>query len=140
MLFDISLQEALAPRAARNTKSYAEINNQMEKTMKKKKRGVEAQERPPRRHTSRNTEFSAHTPAAIEGSSARVREWSFGNLSKKDAANFVRAVSSLTWWSRIFVIVIVLMEAASSVFRYTVPCKPNLDKLVVVLLSFEAVL
>lgn len=34
-----------------------------------------------------------HTLPVIDGSSAQVREWSYGYLSKKDAAHFVRAVS-----------------------------------------------
>ncbi|CAA6654095.1 unnamed protein product [Spirodela intermedia] len=83
-------EEALAPRAARNTKSYAETN-QTEKTTKRRKRGLEAQERP-RKHTARSAEASIYTLPVIEGSSAQVREWSYGYLSKKDAAHFVRAV------------------------------------------------
>ncbi|XP_078441863.1 chromatin remodeling 5 [Wolffia australiana] len=82
-------EKALAPRAARNTKSYAEIN-QTEKPTKRRNR-VEVQERP-RRHTTRNSEVSTHTLPMIEGSSAHVRDWSYGNLSKKDASQFVRAV------------------------------------------------
>ncbi|MQL97738.1 hypothetical protein Taro_030434 [Colocasia esculenta] len=83
-------EEALAPRAARNTKSYAETS-QPEKTTKRRKRALEAQDRPHKR-ASRGTDVSAHTPPMIEGATAQVREWSYGNLSKKDAAHFVRAV------------------------------------------------
>uniref|UniRef100_A0A1D1Y7W7 Chromodomain-helicase-DNA-binding protein 1 n=2 Tax=Anthurium amnicola TaxID=1678845 RepID=A0A1D1Y7W7_9ARAE len=83
-------EEALAPRAARNTKSYAETN-QPEKTTKRRKRGPEAPGRPHKR-TSRGAEVSSHTLPMIEGAAAQVREWSFGNVSKKDASHFVRAV------------------------------------------------
>lgn len=80
-------QEALAPRAARNIKSYAETNPLVE-TNKRKKRGTEAQERFPKRRKA-DTGYSA---PAIEGAAAQVRGWSYGNLSKRDATRFSRVV------------------------------------------------
>lgn len=83
------LQEALAPRAARNTRSYAE-NNQTEKT-KRKKRVLEPREKAQKRST-KAADASVYSLPMIEGATALAREWSFGNLSKKDALHFVRAV------------------------------------------------
>nr|GLL31599.1 protein CHROMATIN REMODELING 5 isoform X2 [Ipomoea trifida] len=80
-------EEALAPRAARNIKSYAETNPLVE-TNKRKKRGTEAQERFPKRRKA-DTGYSA---PAIEGAAAQVRGWSYGNLSKRDATRFSRVV------------------------------------------------
>ncbi|XP_058107074.1 protein CHROMATIN REMODELING 5 isoform X1 [Magnolia sinica] len=82
-------EEALAPRAARNTKSYAEAK-QPEKNNKRKKRGPEFQERFQKRG-SRSADFPVHSLPMIEGAAAQVRGWSCGNLSKKDANLFVRA-------------------------------------------------
>ncbi|KAL6010020.1 Protein CHROMATIN REMODELING 5 [Asimina triloba] len=83
-------EDALAPRAARNTKSYAEVN-QLEKNDKRKKRGVETQERGSKR-SSKSANFLVHSLPVIEGAAAQVRGWSSGNVTKKDANNFVRAV------------------------------------------------
>ncbi|CAH9070585.1 unnamed protein product [Cuscuta europaea] len=80
-------EDALVPRAARNIKSYAETNPMVE-TNKRKKRGAEAQERLPKRRKA----DSFHSAPAIEGASAQVRGWSYGNLSKRDATRFSRAV------------------------------------------------
>ncbi|RAL38980.1 hypothetical protein DM860_014806 [Cuscuta australis] len=80
-------EDALAPRAARNIKSYAETNP-MAETNKRKKRGLETQERLPKRRKADSC-FSA---PAIEGASSQVRGWSYGNLSKRDATRFSRAV------------------------------------------------
>ncbi|KAK1402796.1 Chromatin remodeling 5 [Heracleum sosnowskyi] len=87
-------EEALAPRAARNSKSYAEANlyaqaNLPEKTNKRRKKSVETQERFPKRRKSDTASFSI---PAIEGASAQVRGWSYGNLPKRDATRFFRAV------------------------------------------------
>ncbi|XP_077218818.1 protein CHROMATIN REMODELING 5-like isoform X2 [Tasmannia lanceolata] len=82
--------EALAPRAARNTKSYAEAN-QPEKNGKRKKRALDSQERVQKR-PGKATDFLVHSLPLIEGAIAQVRGWSCGNLSKKDATLFVRAV------------------------------------------------
>lgn len=81
-------EEALAPRAARNTKSYAEAN-QMETSSKRKKKAMEVQERVTKR---RKADYPVSVMPMIEGASAQVRGWSFGNLSKKDASRFARAV------------------------------------------------
>nr|GEV55510.1 protein chromatin remodeling 5-like isoform X1 [Tanacetum cinerariifolium] len=80
--------ESLAPRAARNSKSYAEamppeINN------KRKKKGVEFQDRAVKR---RKADYSDYQPPALEGASAQARGWSYGILPKRDATRFSRAV------------------------------------------------
>ncbi|XP_038988739.1 protein CHROMATIN REMODELING 5-like isoform X3 [Phoenix dactylifera] len=95
--------EALAPRAARSTKSYAE-NNQAEKSMKRKKRALEPREKAQKR-SSKAADASVCSLPMIEGAAAQVREWSFGNLSKKDASHFVRAVKRFGNSSQIDLIV-----------------------------------
>ncbi|XP_010273267.1 PREDICTED: protein CHROMATIN REMODELING 5 [Nelumbo nucifera] len=94
-------EEALAPRAARNTKSYAEAN-QPEKSTKRKKRGIESQDRVQKR---RKADSSVYSAPLIEGAAAQVRRWSCGNLSKKDAALFARAVKKFGNQSQISSIV-----------------------------------
>lgn len=79
-------EDALAPRAARNKKSYAEASPLV--VTNKRKKGGDAQERFPKR---RKGDFSCTLPA-IDGASAQVRGWSFGNLSKRDATRFSREV------------------------------------------------
>ncbi|PHU01785.1 Protein CHROMATIN REMODELING 5 [Capsicum chinense] len=79
-------EDALAPRAARNKKSYAEASPLV--ATNKRKKGVDAQERFPKR---RKGDFSCTLPA-IDGASAQVRGWSYGNLSKRDATRFSREV------------------------------------------------
>ncbi|KAJ8560890.1 hypothetical protein K7X08_027080 [Anisodus acutangulus] len=79
-------EDSLAPRAARNKKSYAEASPLVETN--KRKKGVDAQDRFPKR---RKGDFSCTLPA-IDGASAQVRGWSYGNLSKRDATRFSRAV------------------------------------------------
>ncbi|XP_059625031.1 protein CHROMATIN REMODELING 5 isoform X2 [Cornus florida] len=81
-------EEALAPRAARNIKSYAEAN-QSERINKRKKKGVDSQERVQKR---RKADYSGYSVPAIDGAAAQVRRWSYGNLSKRDASRFFRAV------------------------------------------------
>ncbi|CAI8596430.1 unnamed protein product [Vicia faba] len=81
-------ENALAPRAARNIKSYAE-NDQFERSNKRKKKESELPERIPKR---RKAEHSAHVTPMIDGASAQVRSWSNGNLSKRDALRFSRSV------------------------------------------------
>jgi chromodomain-helicase-DNA-binding protein 1 len=83
------LQETLAPRAARNKKSYVE-DPQLDKNNNRKRRAVEAQEKP-RRRSGRTVETVNSLPL-VDGAVAQVREWSFGNVPKKDASRFVRAV------------------------------------------------
>ncbi|CAL5353953.1 unnamed protein product [Camellia sinensis] len=80
--------EALAPRAARNNRSYVEAIPP-ERSNKRKKKGVEPQEKGPKRRKADNFGYSA---PAIEGAAAQVRGWSYGNLSKRDASRFFRAV------------------------------------------------
>ncbi|KAH9741599.1 protein chromatin remodeling 5 [Citrus sinensis] len=84
-------KDALAPRAARNTKSYAEAN-EPERSNKRKKKGSELQEPQERVQKRRKAEFSVPSVPFIDGASAQVRDWSYGNLSKRDATRFYRAV------------------------------------------------
>ncbi|KAH9741602.1 protein chromatin remodeling 5 [Citrus sinensis] len=83
-------KDALAPRAARNTKSYAEAN-EPERSNKRKKKGSELQEPQERVQKRRKAEFSVPSVPFIDGASAQVRDWSYGNLSKRDATRFYRA-------------------------------------------------
>ncbi|EHA8587062.1 hypothetical protein COCNU_scaffold001363G000010 [Cocos nucifera] len=94
--------EGLAPRAARNTRSYAE-NNQAEKA-KRKKRALEPREKAQKRST-KAADASVYSLPIIEGATALARNWSFGNLSKKDALHFVRAVKRFGNSSQIDLIV-----------------------------------
>ncbi|KAL1544994.1 Protein CHROMATIN REMODELING 5, variant 3 [Salvia divinorum] len=80
-------EDALAPRAARNIKSYAEAIPS-ERFNKRKKKGVEIQERMPKRRRA----DSGYSPPVLEGATAQVRGWSYGNLPKRDATRFFRAV------------------------------------------------
>jgi len=90
-LSNIFFQEALAPRAARNIKSYKE-DNQPERSNKRKKKGLEASEPQERVQKRRKADYSTPLASMIEGASAQVREWSHGNLPKRDALRFSRAV------------------------------------------------
>ncbi|XP_061347775.1 protein CHROMATIN REMODELING 5-like [Gastrolobium bilobum] len=81
-------EEALAPRAAKNIKSYAE-DNQSERSSKRKKKESEPPERVQKR---RKADYSAPVTPMIDGASAQVRSWSYGNLSKRDALRFSRSV------------------------------------------------
>lgn len=85
------MQEALAPRAARNTKSYAE-HEQPRKSAKNRKSGIDTRERMHKR-SSKAVDMFSHSLPMIEGAAAQVRDWSFGSLPKKDASHFVRAVN-----------------------------------------------
>ncbi|KAG4183466.1 hypothetical protein ERO13_A09G111200v2 [Gossypium hirsutum] len=84
-------KDALAPRAARNTKSYAETS-QPERSNKRKKKGSDSQELQERVQKRRKAEYSAPLAPMIEGATAQVRGWSYGNLPKRDALRFSRAV------------------------------------------------
>ncbi|CAN6219810.1 unnamed protein product [Urochloa humidicola] len=84
------VQETLAPRAARNKKSYVEDPQLDKYNNNRKRRAVEAQEKP-RRRSGRTVETVVSVPL-VDGAVAQVREWSFGNIPKKDASRFVRAV------------------------------------------------
>ncbi|CAH1439831.1 unnamed protein product [Lactuca virosa] len=88
-------EEALAPRAARNSKSYAESIPSERNNNKRKKKGVELQlqERGiKRRKAAAAADYSSYQPPALEGASAQVRGWSYGTLPKRDATRFFRAV------------------------------------------------
>ncbi|XP_039136072.1 protein CHROMATIN REMODELING 5-like isoform X2 [Dioscorea cayenensis subsp. rotundata] len=98
------IQAALAPRAARTPKSYAETN-QPEKSTKRKKRGLESQDNKPQRCSTRATNIAVHSLPIIDGASAYVRGWLYGNLSKKDASLFIRAVKRFGNQSQISLIV-----------------------------------
>lgn len=93
-----SLQEALLPRAARNIKSYAEVNHldQPERTNKRRKKESEPQEKVSKR---RKAEYSVPSATVIEGAAVQVRGWSYGNLSKRDALRFSRAVGPTLYGS-----------------------------------------
>ncbi|KAJ4756240.1 Chromodomain-helicase-DNA-binding protein 5 [Rhynchospora pubera] len=82
--------EILAPRAARNNRSYVE-NDQPEKPSSRRSKNSESREKPKRR-SARVADASFSSAPFIEGASAHVRDWSYGNLTKKDASHFVRAV------------------------------------------------
>ncbi|MFQ6651183.1 hypothetical protein Gotur_023049 [Gossypium turneri] len=84
-------EDALAPRAARNTKSYGETS-QPERSNKRKKKGSDLQEQQERVPKRRKSEYSAPLAPMIEGATAQVRGWSYGNLPKRDALRFSRAV------------------------------------------------
>ncbi|KAK8637634.1 hypothetical protein V6N13_136108 [Hibiscus sabdariffa] len=84
-------EDALAPRAARNTKSYAETLHP-ERSSKRKKKGSDLQELQERGQKRRKAEHSAPWAPMIEGATAQVRGWSYGNLPKRDALRFSRAV------------------------------------------------
>ncbi|KAI5060455.1 hypothetical protein GOP47_0024875 [Adiantum capillus-veneris] len=80
--------EALAPRAARNAKSYAE-DYHAEKPMKRRRPSGDVKERPAKRH-ARAPEVVVAPAPKIEGAAARVSVWQGGTLSKKDGIAFVR--------------------------------------------------
>ncbi|XP_011090163.1 protein CHROMATIN REMODELING 5 isoform X2 [Sesamum indicum] len=81
-------EDALAPRAARNIRSYAEAIPPERSTNKRKKKGVEPQERLSKRRRA----DSGYSLPVLEGATAQVRGWSYGNLPKRDATRFFRAV------------------------------------------------
>ncbi|KAK8958001.1 CHD3-type chromatin-remodeling factor PICKLE [Platanthera zijinensis] len=95
--------EALAPRAARNTKSYAEPI-QSEINTKQKKRAPQSRERNQKR-SAKVIDVPAFSLPMIEGAVAQVRGWSFGNLTKKDASHFSRAVKKYGIQSHIGLVV-----------------------------------
>ncbi|KAL9234807.1 hypothetical protein vseg_009633 [Gypsophila vaccaria] len=80
-------EDALAPRGARFTKSYVEPV-QAEGTNKRKKRDSSSV----RVNTKRRRGEPVHLVPMIDGASAQVRDWSCGNLSKRDATRFAKAV------------------------------------------------
>ncbi|KAH0466200.1 hypothetical protein IEQ34_006303 [Dendrobium chrysotoxum] len=95
--------ESLAPRAARNTKSYAEPI-QPEINTKQKKRVPLSRDRNQKR-SAKATDAPTYSLPMIEGAVAQVRGWSYGNLTKKDASHFARAVKKFGIQSQIGLIV-----------------------------------
>uniref|UniRef100_M4F7Z7 Protein CHROMATIN REMODELING 5 n=1 Tax=Brassica campestris TaxID=3711 RepID=M4F7Z7_BRACM len=86
----VTADEALAPRAARNTKSYVDHDrSQPDRTSKRKKKGSEPPDRSQKR---RKTEYFVPSTPILEGTTAQVRGWSYGNLPKRDAQRFYRTV------------------------------------------------
>ncbi|KAF9601223.1 hypothetical protein IFM89_017408, partial [Coptis chinensis] len=83
-----AFKDALAPRAARNKKNYME-DAQPENSSKRKTRGLDPHERVQKR---RKADHLVNLTPMIEGAPTQVRGWSYGNLSKKDAALFARVV------------------------------------------------
>ncbi|XP_075520131.1 protein CHROMATIN REMODELING 5-like [Primulina tabacum] len=79
-------EDALAPRAARNIKSYAEAIPP--ERINKRNKGVEPQDRLSKRRRA----DSGYSLPVLEGATAQVRGWSHGNLPKRDATRFFRAV------------------------------------------------
>lgn len=80
----------MAPRAARNIKSYAE-HEHPKKSSKSKKSVIQTREKVNKR-SSKAADTIVNSLPMIEGAAAQVREWSFGSLPKKDASHFVRVV------------------------------------------------
>lgn len=64
-----------------------------EKLNKRRKKGVDTQERYSKR---RKLDTASSSIPAIEGAAAQVRGWSYGNLPKRDATRFFRAVSGIS--------------------------------------------
>ncbi|KAG7583704.1 Helicase superfamily 1/2 ATP-binding domain [Arabidopsis suecica] len=87
----VTAEEALAPRAARNTKSYVDPSHP-DRTSKRKKKGSEPPEHTERSQKRRKTEYFVPSTPILEGTSAQVRGWSYGNLPKRDAQRFYRTV------------------------------------------------
>ncbi|KAK4789616.1 hypothetical protein SAY86_016920 [Trapa natans] len=97
-------EEALAPLAARNTKSYVESSQLLpsERSNKRRKKEAEPLIRGSKR---RKADFTAPAVPVIDGASVQVRGWSHGNLSKRDASRFSRAVMKFGNESQIDLIV-----------------------------------
>lgn len=83
----LRLQEALVPRGARFTKSYVEPV-QPDGSNKRKKKETPSM----RVNSKRRRGESSHMVPMIDGASAQVRDWSYGNLPKRDATRFAKAV------------------------------------------------
>ncbi|CAH8375085.1 unnamed protein product [Eruca vesicaria subsp. sativa] len=92
----VTADEALAPRAARNKKSYVDPSHHEmshpDRTSKRKKKGSEPPEHSDRSQKRRKTEYFVPSTPILEGTSAQVRGWSYGNLPKRDAQRFYRTV------------------------------------------------
>lgn len=66
--------------------------SQPERTSKRKKKGSEPPEHTERNQKRRKTEYFFPSTPILEGTSAQVRGWSYGNLPKRDAQRFYRSV------------------------------------------------
>ncbi|KAG8371013.1 hypothetical protein BUALT_Bualt13G0042900 [Buddleja alternifolia] len=85
-------EDTLVPRAARNNKRYAEaLPPETERINKRKKKGVDSQDR----LSKRKRADTSYSHPVLEGATAQVRGWSYGNLPKRDATRFFRAVGSV---------------------------------------------
>lgn len=80
-------EEALVPRGARYTKSYMEPIQADGGNKRKKKESPSL-----RVNSKRRRGESTHSLPMIDGASAQARDWSYGNLSKRDASRFAKAV------------------------------------------------
>lgn len=119
-------QETLAPRAARSKKSYVEDPQLDKNNSSRKRRAVEAQEKP-RRRSGRTVETVISLPL-VDGAVAQVRDWSFGNVPKKDASRFVRAVMYIVSFYLFFCVFYCVMYFSLSTFycicKYLEACYP----------------
>uniref|UniRef100_A0A1J3GJM0 Protein CHROMATIN REMODELING 5 n=1 Tax=Noccaea caerulescens TaxID=107243 RepID=A0A1J3GJM0_NOCCA len=92
----VTAEEALAPRAARSTKSYVDPSHHdrshPDRTSKRRKKGSEPPEHTDRSQKRRKTEYFVPSTPILEGTTAQVRGWSYGNLPKRDAQRFYRTV------------------------------------------------
>ncbi|KAF8112794.1 hypothetical protein N665_0061s0003 [Sinapis alba] len=92
----VTADEALAPRAARSTKIYVDPSHHdrshPDRTSKRKKKVSEPPEHTDRSQKRRKTEYFVPSTPVLEGTTAQVRGWSYGNLPKRDAQRFYRTV------------------------------------------------
>ncbi|KAI4386227.1 hypothetical protein MLD38_004177 [Melastoma candidum] len=82
-------EDALVPRAARNNKSYVEANpsDQFDRSNKRRKKDSD-----PQISKRRKTDNLISSTPIIDGAAVQVRGWTYGNLPKRDALRFSRAV------------------------------------------------
>ncbi|KNA22603.1 hypothetical protein SOVF_030950 [Spinacia oleracea] len=80
-------EEALAPRVARFNKSYVEPVQPDGSNKRKRKETPSI-----RANSKRRRGESSNMVPMIDGASAQVRDWSCGNLPKRDATRFAKAV------------------------------------------------
>ncbi|CAM6102358.1 unnamed protein product [Calypogeia fissa] len=95
-------EKALEPRSARNVRTYAEDTPVGRNS--RKRRATEIKERPTKRSALRaNKSVDLFVPqsAPLDGAAARVSNWTAGNLSKRDATAFVKAVKKFGDQSRL---------------------------------------
>lgn len=68
-------------------------HSQPDRISKRKKKGSEPLDHTERSQKRRKTEYLVPSTPILEGTSAQVRGWSYGNLPKRDAQRFYRTVS-----------------------------------------------